>query len=34
MSNHDDSKRLQSEAFHDAIAQGVAAAITSFCAPR
>ncbi len=34
MSNNDDSKRLQSDAFHDAIAQGVAAAITSFCAPR
>ncbi len=34
MSNVDDSKRLSSEAFHDAIAQGIAAAITAFCSPR
>jgi N-acetylmuramoyl-L-alanine amidase len=34
MSNIDDSKRLQSENFQDAIAQGVAAAVTAFCAPR
>ncbi len=34
MSNVDDSKRLNSEAFHNAIAQGIAAAITAFCAPR
>lgn len=34
MSNVDDSKRLSSDAFHDAIAQGIASAITAFCAPR
>ncbi len=34
MSNLDDSKRLQSENFHDAIAQGIAEAVTAFCAPR
>ena len=34
MSNADDSKRLQSPEFHDAIAQGITAALTAFCAPR
>lgn len=33
MSNVDDSKRLNSEAFHNAIAQGIAAAITAFVPP-
>ncbi|MCF8530682.1 MAG: N-acetylmuramoyl-L-alanine amidase [Candidatus Nanopelagicales bacterium] len=34
MSNVDDSKRLNSEDFHDAIAHGIAVAITAFCSPR
>jgi N-acetylmuramoyl-L-alanine amidase len=34
MSNVDDSQRLKSDSFHDAIAQGIAAALTAFCAPR
>ena len=34
MSNVDDAKRLRSENFHDAVAQGIAAAITAFCAPN
>ncbi len=34
MSNVDDSQRLKSDSFQDAIAQGLAAALTAFCAPR
>ncbi|MFY9208431.1 MAG: N-acetylmuramoyl-L-alanine amidase [Candidatus Nanopelagicales bacterium] len=34
MSNAGDAKRLTSEAFHDAVAEGVVAALTRFCSPR
>jgi N-acetylmuramoyl-L-alanine amidase len=34
MSNAGDAKRLTSEAFHDAVAEGVVAALTTFCSPR
>lgn len=34
MSNVGDAKRLTSEAFHDAVAEGVVAALTTFCSPR
>jgi N-acetylmuramoyl-L-alanine amidase len=34
MSNVGDAKRLTSEAFHDAVAEGVVAALTKFCSPR
>lgn len=34
MSNADDSTRLHSDAFQNAIALGVATALTTFCAPR
>lgn len=34
ISNPGDAKRLTSEAFHDAVAQGVVAALTKFCSPR
>ena len=33
LSNPDDARHLASSAFHDAIADGIAAAITSVCAP-
>ena len=34
MSNVGDAKRLTSEVFHDAVAEGVVAALTTFCSPR
>lgn len=34
LSNAGDSKRLHSPEFHDAIAEGLAAALTAFCSPR
>lgn len=34
MSNIGDVKRLTSEPFHDAVAEGVVAALTKFCSPR
>lgn len=34
LSNEADARRLTSPAFHDAVAEGIAAAVTAFCAPR
>jgi N-acetylmuramoyl-L-alanine amidase len=34
LSNEGDARRLTSAAFQDVVAEGLAAAVTGFCAPR
>jgi N-acetylmuramoyl-L-alanine amidase len=34
LSNEADARRLASPAFQDTLAEGLAAAVTNFCAPR